>query len=167
VAVDYEKIRKTFAKDLNQLVVGVKLAAEAILYGSYAARTPHLGKMVRCPYCKRRKRAGAIEKCCNPKYRVSIESLFPKKMLRRMMHKRHGQNRNFKMLQMANRLYNDEAALNAAAEQMQVPVPTQANIASFAEKYWLWLQEREDKRLRRQADTHRRINRGLATRGAR
>lgn len=51
---------------LNVLQAAVELAAKA-RDGSFSDRNPMLGKMVRCPYCRQRRRENAQEKCCNAK----------------------------------------------------------------------------------------------------
>lgn len=51
-------------EQLVQLVVQqAALAAE----GSFSQRNPTLGKMVKCPFCGRRRRQDQLV-CCNPKY---------------------------------------------------------------------------------------------------
>lgn len=57
---------------LDILVQGAAEASE----GSFAARNPTLGKMVRCPHCNRRRREQEI--CCNPKYRVTNAATMPR-----------------------------------------------------------------------------------------
>lgn len=44
-------------------------------YGSYSSRNPALGKMVRCLYCRVRRREA--EKCCSAEYRVENSGRFP------------------------------------------------------------------------------------------
>ena len=44
--------------------------------GSFADRNPTLGKMVRCPYCGRRRREQEV--CCSPKYVVTTLADVPR-----------------------------------------------------------------------------------------
>lgn len=60
--------------ELISLVVHqAALAAE----GSFSERNPTLGKMVRCPYCNRRRRQND-EQCCNPTYVVVNKADMPR-----------------------------------------------------------------------------------------
>lgn len=150
--VDLEQVRKTFAKDLNQLAVGVKLAAEALLYGSYSARHPHLGKMVRCPYCRRRRRLNEAVSCCNPTYSKALPAVLPKSIIKRIMHKRHGQNRQWHIRQLIHLMQQDYELVKHCAEVMQVKAPSPHDVPSFAEKYWTWKQKHIVRAERRRAN---------------
>lgn len=44
------------------IVLPVEQAAKTKQYGSFSERNPMLGKMVRCPYCRIRRREN--ETCC-------------------------------------------------------------------------------------------------------
>lgn len=114
------------------------------------------------------------------------DNLFSQRILKRLVHqqKRHGQNRLFKIRQVIYLLQNSReidtvhptksgkpedhikirtthAAL-AAAREMRVAPPALANIPSFAEKYWNWLQKRIVKKHRKISAESRRINRELS-----
>src|SRR5258707_6700153 len=59
----------------NRILQHAALMAKAVdrvallrKYGSFSARNPALGKMVRCPHCRVRRRA--VEVCCNAEYVV-------------------------------------------------------------------------------------------------
>ncbi len=54
---------------LDALQVLVSQAADS-RFGSFSERNPLLGKMVRCPYCRKRRRQNTQIPCCNPNYTV-------------------------------------------------------------------------------------------------
>lgn len=58
---------------LDILVQGAAEASE----GSFAARNPTLGKMVRCPHCNRRRREHS-DPCCNPVQLVTVKNDVPR-----------------------------------------------------------------------------------------
>lgn len=53
----------------EQLIELAVLKAAEAATGSFSQRNPMLGKMVRCPYCSRRRRQNE-EQCCNPTYKI-------------------------------------------------------------------------------------------------
>jgi hypothetical protein len=55
--------------DRDQLVSLIVQQAALAAEGSYADRNPALGKMVRCPHCRIRRRQ--FETCCHPEYIVT------------------------------------------------------------------------------------------------
>jgi hypothetical protein len=187
VSVDFEKIQQTFAKDLSMVAAGVARAVDMIRYGSYSDRHPDLGRMVRCPFCRRRHRINARTNCCNSKFattkraydpekgfhqvevseRVAPEATIPKKWIRRAMHKRHGQNRFFEVKDLIARLQRDTELLQALANEMNVPVPKMQDIPTFAGKYIGWERKRLVRFENRRAKVARRINKGLAKGGER
>ena len=70
-----EDLRKQFAKDFSYLETGVEYAAWVMRFGSFGDRNPHLGKMVRCPFCRTRHRQ-AIQ-CCDPHYATTVRAYDP------------------------------------------------------------------------------------------
>ena len=60
----------------------------------------------------------------------------------------------------------DEALVASAAAEMHVKVPEKVAVPSFAEKYFLWLENRQQRASRRRADVSRRINSGLVVGGS-
>lgn len=55
------------AQELEILKLAVEKAAQYRL-GTFSQRNPMLGKMVRCPYCKQRRRQNSPVPCCTAKY---------------------------------------------------------------------------------------------------
>jgi hypothetical protein len=47
----------------------VQRAAQVQKEGSFSDRNPALGRMVKCQFCKTRRRANSQIPCCNPKYK--------------------------------------------------------------------------------------------------
>lgn len=180
--IDIQKLEKNFAKDLNNLRVLVTWAAQQQVTGSFSARRPDLGKMFTCPFCGTRRRQGS-PKCCNPIYaktqrawdaeqgfyqaecpeRVHAQ-FFSKSFLKKLMHKRHGQSRLFKIRQVTYLFQNDAKFLESAVKEMQerwplLKAPGLAEIPVFAEKWWRFKQEQRDQFYRRQTSRSRQINR--------
>jgi hypothetical protein len=179
-----EQFRKNFAKDLNNLHVLVTWAAEQPLTGSFSQRHPDQGRMFRCQFCHARRRQGA-EKCCNTAYAKTqrawdaeqgfhqgecaervIANFFPKSFLKRLVHKKHGQNKFFKIRQLARRFAEDQKLLESAVAELQerwplVKTPEPPAIPAFAERYWLWKQIQVVKAQKTRARESRRINRGV------
>lgn len=69
-------------KDLLVLSSAVDKAAESRV-GTFSERNPILGRMVTCPFCRRRRRAKALTPCCNARYVVESKSFIPKIKARR------------------------------------------------------------------------------------
>ena len=178
-------VEQNFAIDLKNLSMVVDYAANILLTGTRSQRRPDLGKMFTCPHCGSRRLQGA-PKCCNAEYAKTQrawtpelgfyqvecpervhESMFSKSFLRRLRHKKHGQNRTNRLRAFILRLMGDENLLKTAALKMNVKVPARDAIPSFGQKYWLWLEARETKRLRLQRDVSRRVNAGHAKYGTR
>ena len=179
---DIEKFRKNFAKDLNNMLVMVGQAVETER-GSYSDRHPNLGKMMRCSFCGTRRRQGT-PKCCNAEYAKTqrawdaeqglhqtecdervIANFFPKSFLKRVVHKRHGQNRFFKVRQLAKRFAEDEKLLHFAVAELRerwplTKTPEPPAIPAFAERYFRWQQTRIVKAQKIRARESRKINRG-------
>lgn len=62
----------------DQLIeLAVQQAALAAT-GSFSERNPNLGKMVRCPFCGRRRRQNAERACCNPTYLQTNKAEIPR-----------------------------------------------------------------------------------------
>lgn len=172
---------KVFAKDLSNLFTLVAWATSVQLHGSYSDRHPNLGKMRKCPHCGKRRREFG-QRCCNAKYSTTrrvwdeengfqqeecpervTAAIISKKIIKNIIRKKHGQTRQFKIRELTKRLQGSETFLEETASQMCVPKPGVAAIPPFSEKYFYWLQERRDKKVRRQQDRSRRINVGLCS----
>jgi hypothetical protein len=175
--------KKNFAKDLSNMQATIAWALEQERTGSLAARHPNLGKMFRCPYCRTRRRQGTAA-CCTPAYAKTqrawdaeqgfhqveceervVASFFPKSFLKKLTHKRHGQNKFFKIRQLARRFAENDMLLHTAVAEIRerwplTKMPKLQAIPAFAERYWLWKQTVEVKREKTQARESRRINRG-------
>jgi hypothetical protein len=174
--------KKNFAKDLSNMQATIAWALEQERTGSFAARHPNLGKMFRCPYCRTRRRQGTAA-CCTPTYAKTqrawdaeqgfhqveceervIANFFPKSFLKRIVHKRHGQNRFFKVRQLAKRFAEDQKLLESAVAELQerwpmVKTPEPPAIPAFAERYFKFAEEKRDKYLRGITKASRRANR--------
>lgn len=162
-----------YAKDLSNLAAIVNWGVDQKKYGSYSDRRPDLGAMSTCPYCRVRRRVNG-PLCCNHPFTKdadgndwSNDAMFSKPMLKKLMHKGHGQNKAFHVRQQTLLFQRDEALginsmglLPAAAREMHVRVPELGAIPSFAERYTEWKNERKDRAERRRARTSRRKNRG-------
>ena len=55
---------KTYPKDLQYSSEMLGDALEKMTFGSYAERHPHEGKMIKCPFCKKRRRQFSKIPCC-------------------------------------------------------------------------------------------------------
>lgn len=172
---------KIFAKDISNLFTLVAWATEMQRHGSYADRHPNLGKMRRCPNCGKRRREFG-QRCCNARYATTrrvwdsengfqqeecpervtaaiISKTMFKKLLRKGRNKNNSQRCGMYIRQQCLLFQQNQFLLETAAKEMHVKVPEPAAVPAFAEKYWLWMQERKDKKVRRQQDKSRRINR--------
>lgn len=94
-----------------------------------------------------------------------IANFFPRSFLKRLVHKRHGQNRFFKIRQLARRFAEDPKLLEAAVAELQerwplTKTPDLAGIPAFTERYRKWKQTQQVKREKIQARESRKINRG-------
>lgn len=171
-----KNVEQLVAKDISNLVTVVKWASDIQLHGSFADRRPDLGKMQTRPCGHRRRQASGS--CCSPTYlwakkgteeviNHENEQPFGKSLLKRLHHKRHGQSRRNKLRTLTLRFMEDENLVKAAAQEMQVALPEKASIPPFVEKYRDFIENKEQKRIRRQQDVSRRINRGLLIGGSR
>ena len=94
-----------------------------------------------------------------------IANFFPKSFLKRIVHKRHGQNRFFKVRQLAKRFAEDEKLLHFAVVELRerwplIKTPELPAIPAFAERYFRWQQTRIVKAQKIRARESRKINRG-------
>jgi hypothetical protein len=182
VSVDTAQLQKNFAKDLSNLYALVVWAADMQLHGSYSQRRPDLGKNVTCPFCHTRRLQGE-PKCCNAKYATTqrawdsergfhqvecaervVDNFFPKGFTKRLMHKKHGQSRAFKIRQLTHRFQNEPKLLGAAVAEMQerwplLKMPELAHIPAFTERYWKWAETKKVKKQKKQSELSRKINR--------
>lgn len=170
---------QVYAKDLSNLQALVSWASDMQLHGSFADRRPDLGKMFVCPHCHKRRRANA-ERCCNPSFATtkrawtpelgfhqseceerSNPNPFSKSFVKKFKHKRHGQSRQFKiraLVAIFNRNFGGNKELKAAAAEMHVKVPDLIGIPPFAERYFFWKNEQQDRAVRKRVRISRRIN---------
>lgn len=162
--------------------------------GNFSARRPDYGPMWRCPKCLRRHRvAGPRAYCSNTEYAHTkrawdkelgfhqvetdgprmVDLLIPKSMLKKLKHKRHGQNLLSKIRRVTLLLQSDEAALKAAIAEIREAKPhlpaevDKAGIPAFTEMYVRWKWAQVVKKEHRQQSVSRRINRGLLAGGSR
>lgn len=167
-------------KDIAELGTSLAQGLEAQVFGSFSARNPGLGKMMRCPFCHTRRYQFASSPCCNaghaktqrawdPEqgfYQVECapranESPFSKSVIKKMLHKRHGQNKNWHRRMLTTLLQAEPWRVEAAARQMywkpkrgyaeiRKMLPDTAGIPAFAEQYFDWLSAQERRRQRGQ-----------------
>jgi hypothetical protein len=181
---------QVIAKDLANLQMLGAWVEAVQLNGSFSARRPDLGKMINCPACKHRHRMigprcsnaafattqrawnpeeGFHQVACEPR---EVDAMFGKAMFRKFKHKRHGQSKRNAVRVLTLELQNDAEKLKAAVEEMHrafaiVKMPAVAEIPAFAVRYFMWREDREQKRERKQRDISNRINRGQAKVGSR
>lgn len=187
--MDIQKLEQNIAKDLNILNVLVDGAERTLKYGSFSERRPDLGKMRTCPHCHTRRLQS--ETCCTSQYakveegkqfaglKVGDEIVhqeLSKKFLKRFQHKRHGQNRMFKIRELAVLFAQDYELLWNAMLEMRVLddyrkhltvepqgpccfFPAPAHIPAFAQRYFFWKMEQQDRRKRNRAKQSRKVNR--------
>lgn len=172
------------AKDLSNLAMLGKWVEDIQLHGSFSQRRPDLGSMIACPACKRRHRMIG-PRCSNAQFAVTkrawdaeqglhqvacepreVQAMFGKAMFRKFKHKRHGQTKRNAVRVLTIALQNDETKLKAAVEEMRrafvvVTLPETAGIPAFAVKYFMWKEDREQKRIRKQRNVSERINHGF------
>lgn len=190
--MNYRDADKLVEKDLASAAILQNWVENIQRTGSFSDRRPDLGKMHNCQFCGRRhrmigprcsnadyattQRAWSLEKGfhqveCEPRV---VEPLFGKKMFRKIMHKRHGQNRNNALKVLTIRMQNDPELIKTAVREMYavhphlgLTLPDIAAIPVFARKYFLFKEDREQRRIRGQRDVAQRINRGTAPNGSR
>ena len=183
--MNYRDADNLVAKDLASAALLQAWVENIQRTGSFSERRPDLGKMHNCGFCGRRhrmigprcsnadyattQRAWSLEKGfhqaeCEPRV---VEQIFGKKMFRKVMHKRHGQNRNAAIRAMAARMQADSdlvvraiAEFNASKYHLKMTVPDIAGIPAFAAAYYRFKQEERDRAERRSARISRQINRG-------
>ena len=128
---------QVFAKDLSNLHLLVNWASDMQRCGSYSQRRPDLGKCRTCPYCHRRRYENG-PRCCNPAYaktkrawseeegfhQVECEERIhqqpiSKPIIKRFLHKRHGQSRHWKVRSLTLIFQNNEEALRNAVNENQ------------------------------------------------
>ncbi len=178
------------AKDISNLVLLGKWVEDIQLHGSFSERRPDLGRMQKCPFCERRHRmigprcsnarCATTERAWSPELgfhqqevpeRVN-EQLFGKKMMRKIMHKRHGQTRTRNIGLTVRTFQNEPETLAAAVKEIQqfyphIKAPTLTEIPKFGRMFYLWKQAAIVRAQKRQQDVSRRINRGHAKPGSR
>lgn len=180
------------AKDLASAAVLQKWVENIQRTGTFSERRPDLGKMHKCAFCGRRHRMIG-PRCSNADYASTqrawdsvqgfhqvecqqrvVEQMFGKKMFRKVMHKRHGQNRTNAARALTARMQNDgdlvaQAVREMAAFQphMRLKVPDIAGIPAFAATYYRFKEDAEQRRIRCQRRVAQQVNRGLRPKGSR
>lgn len=105
--------------------------------------------------------------CCNPKYADTqrawdpekgfhqveceprIGPMIPKKsFIKKLMHKKHGQNRRWHIRQLQHRLQNEPGFLREILLLTRMPAPKPEHMPSFAEQLYYWLQKHPNARPR-------------------
>lgn len=100
---------KKYYKDLQFMSEALGEGIERLRHGSFSERHPHLGKMIHCPICHRRRREFPKIPCCTGGHAVTkraweaekgfyqaeceprvVENIFSKSVMRKFTHKRHG-----------------------------------------------------------------------------
>jgi hypothetical protein len=158
----------------------VDRAAELVQYGSFSQRNPTLGKMVRCPFCRTRKRRH--EACCNAKYVAgTMTNVMPKPKGRSVPRLTRKNPPLFQMRQILLDIErNPEIAIGMQVEMLsrigRLPREVVKNeetreqprqeitvkpehMAAFVERYLTWKMKRAKKKIRSQQKLSRRINR--------
>ena len=101
---------------------------------------------------------------------------FSKAFVKRMIHqstKRHGQNKNFKIRHQSFLFQTYPHLLAEAVKAMHLykhteigevvlDIPKSEHVPAFAERYWRWAQERQDKATHKRVRISRQINRRIA-----
>jgi hypothetical protein len=158
----------TFQKDIAELGAALAQGLEAQVFGSFSDRNPGLGQMKTCPFCHVRRREFATEKCCNAAHATTqrawdeekgfyqaecpprvVEAPFGKSVIKKMLHKRHGQNRDWHRREITRRMQEDFHFVETAARAMfsrpclkwvdiKKMLPDATGIPAFAEKYYVW-----------------------------
>lgn len=190
--MSYREADKLIEKDLASAGILQAWVENIQRTGSFSDRRPDLGKMHKCQFCGRRHRMIA-PRCSNADYATTqrawseekgfhqveceprvVEHLFGKKMFRKIMHKRHGQTRNNALKVLTIRMQNDHDLIVAAAKEMfaarphlGLVLPDIAAIPVFAKNYFLFKEDREQKRVRGQRNVAQRVNRGVLPNGSR
>ena len=181
--MNYRDADKLVEKDLASAAILQNWVENIQRTGSFSERRPDLGKMHNCGFCGRRHRMIG-PRCSNADYAKTqrawspekgfhqveceprvVEQIFGKKMFRKVMHKRHGQNRNAAIRTLAARMQADHGLIvRAVAEQnafqphLKLTVPDIAGIPAFAANYWRFKQEERDRAERRRTRASRQIN---------
>jgi hypothetical protein len=167
-------------RDIAEVGAAASEGLERLQYGSYAERHPALGKYRTCPFCRQRRFEFSPDRCCNASHATSkrawsdelgfyqepceprvVEAMLPKAFMKKLLHKRHGQSRQWKIRALVARMQANKFLVIDAAIQMHVKPPDIASIPAFGEKYWLWLQKRVVRQQRKAQQLARRVNFGL------
>jgi hypothetical protein len=191
-AVTYRDADKLIEKDLASAVILQNWVENVQRTGTFSDRRPDLGKMMNCSFCERRhrmigprcsnadyattQRAWSLEKGfhqveCAPRV---VEQLFGKKMFRKILHKRHGQNKNNALKALTIRMQNDPELIKRALGEMngerphlKLTMPDIAAIPVFAKNYFIFKEDIEQRRIRRQRRVAQQVNRGTKPGGSR
>lgn len=169
-----QEIKSKLAKEFAYLESTVEYAAQIAQFGSYSDRNPHLGRMRRCPYCRRRHRE-ALGCVCGARYaktqrawsqeegfhQIELEKpregeLFSKRAQRELLRRSRtrptnmGYRNSKKIHDLVLEFQGNPSLLANAVQEIQVKTPESSAIPAFAQKYAEWKQKRE-KRARRRA----------------
>ena len=168
-----------YQKDLAELGAALAHGLDAQRFGSFAARHPGLGKMVTCQFCHARRREFVTERCCNVSHANTkrawdseqgfhqiecaprvIEAPFSKSVVKKMLHKKHGQNREWRRRMLTADMQKDVHLVEKALMDMYARpcrkwddiikfAPTEANLPAFADQYYTWKCKQESRRERK------------------
>jgi hypothetical protein len=190
--LNFRDADKLIEKDLAGAVILQNWVENIQRTGSFSDRRPDLGKMHKCSFCGRRHRMIG-PRCSNADYATTqrawseekgfhqveceprvVEQIFGKKMFRKIMHKRHGQNRNAALRVLTIRMQQDSdlivravKEMGAAKPHLKLKAPDIAGIPVFAREYFMFLEDIEQRRVRGQRRIAQQVNRGSRPGGSR
>lgn len=164
-----ENVIKPISNDAALVGMAVDRLAYAIAYGSFSDRNPGLGKMIRCPSCHQRRRQNSVLPCCSAAFIVISKNkkgedcVLPHEKKR--LHPHYNARRN-QLHQLAIALRGSEELMMAVQKEMSglahrwTPeyLLGEMNAPIVAEKYLIFLQKKESKRVRRQQSRSRAAN---------
>lgn len=153
-------------QDLEILSSAIERSAEARL-GTFTQRNLLLGKMVRCPFCRMRRRRNAQESCCSARYLVQHESV---PHIKRRKNPRLSRNRPplFQMRQVLLELEAEPLLIGPLQDSIQglkgFHTPQQEvkmeHLATFVERVIIRARKQKAKKYRDKQKLSRKINRG-------
>lgn len=175
----------TIQKDLSRVTESLSEALSRMKYGSYADRTPHLGRMVTRPCGHRRRQFDVENVCCNHQATETIRDrqaegvvymacpprvteFSMKKLIKKMQVKHHSNKRRHQIHDMALELQDEtrrRTTLYALEGLHGFHDPSRdvdvSGVPALAEKVVVSIRKHKSNRRRRAQQTARRINFGL------
>lgn len=143
-------------------------AARRTLHASYADRNPILGKMVTCPFCRRRRRMHAAQPCCNSNL-IQNKAVAPRPKGRKYPRLTRNSPPLFLMRQILldwekelnhlTKARTAQALIEGAPRHEVLKPVTMDHLGPLAERYILWMRKKESRRVRNEQKLSRRINR--------